>query len=389
MGNIIKKFIFMDTSNIEKYESYFKDMAAQGLYLKEVTRLFLVFERRPAGKLNFRIDASSLPSKLKFEEYKRRGFSYAGGRNCFHVFCTSEDNQGKELYLSPREQGRAFTDLEKQLSTNLIFNFIILIIISAGYYVTLMDNIYLTAAEGKLFTEIIVILLFLSILLSSIKSYFTVRKKRINLERGKWLNHQKNWERKYRKNKIKVIIWIFIGLFLIFLPSINHLINRSYALTEAKTDIPLVRLSEIEKNPDYKSQEPEKILGVDLGNSISYNYSFLAPSQFEAEESGKICTQTWQGESGIYSPNIFTKYYKLSFPKLSDGLIKDIKNKYIHDSSIKFTEVNYAPFDKVYTAKNNEEKYIFVKYKNILKYIKYFGNKEISDILPLIKENIK
>lgn len=386
MGNLVKRFLFENTLNIGKYERYFQNMADQGLYLKSINRTFAVFEKRWGEKLKYRIDVSKeKPSESKLDEYKNRGFNYAAGKENFHVFSSLENNNKQELYENPLKQSYIFLKLEKSLKTGLIFEIIITIFTLGIMSDTLFyDNkIYMDGVKGQLTPYLILLIVIFHIIFKEMPSYFYFHKKRKALEKGKWINHKENWKRSRCINGVINILLISFVLILVVNLIISSVKNKDYPLPEVKTKLPIVRLMEIEKNPDMERQESVNNNGVDFADRITYGWSFLAPYQFHTEEHGKIYDAARKNKSVIY-----TQYYQLTFEKMGEGLIQDLINENVYNNA-EIQKINNPSFDLISIVEDGEEKQIFAKFRNSVIYIRYYGNKQSKDIIPLIKDNIK
>ena len=74
-----------------------------------------------------------------------------------------------------------------------------------------------------------------------------------------------------------------------------------------------VRLADIEQNPALVRDEPYMIDNVDWGNRYTYDWSLLAPVQYETDENGIVPGEMWEDGSGEYSPSIKQGFISLVF----------------------------------------------------------------------------
>jgi hypothetical protein len=127
---------------------------------------------------------------------------------------------------------------------------------------------------------------------------------------------------------------------------------------------------------------------VDWGNHVNYNWSVLAPVQYEVDEHGIVNNEMWGDKSGTYSPSIHTQFYQLAFPAIADGLIHDLMDRYLYKTDITRQKVDTDLFDQVYISVEGIEKQIFASLNNNVIHVRYYGNKDAAHILSLISSTI-
>lgn len=388
MSNLVKKWILDDIWAIGRNESWLSDMASQGLYLKKFGRQFAYFEKDEPKQVKYRIDIlNEEPSGEQLEIYDHCGWNLAANNGKFYFFSSSEILKFTELHTDSAEQSYTLTDLDKQLKKNLIVVFIaILLLISMIFGIYFIDSTpFLNMIKGFFIQQMLLVAVELYVLYSVIRNYTAIHTLKKSLSEGKPINHNENWRKARLLNGVIGGFFISIALMTIFIPIIDMAKNEVYALPESNTNLPIVRLADIEQNSDLK-KEVGRIdrNGIDYYNRVAYEWSLLAPTQYEIDEHGIIYDEMWFDKSGHYSPSIHTYFYKLTISKMAEGVVKDLIKRYVYDPNIKIEEVKTSQFDRLYIAKKDIQKQIFVIQDNMVIYINYFGNKNENDIIPLL-----
>jgi len=131
------------------------------------------------------------------------------------------------------------------------------------------------------------------------------------------------------------------------LPFIQNIMKETKTLPLTNTDLPIVRLADIEQSPNLIRESSYYTRNnVDWGNRYSYDWSLLAPVQYESEESGIVSNEVWEDGSGEYSPSMHTRVYKLRFPSMAENLISDLIKRYsLKHRGGEFVETKHTDFD--------------------------------------------
>jgi putative lipase involved disintegration of autophagic bodies len=178
-----------------------------------------------------------------------------------------------------------------------------------------------------------------------------------------------------------------IALFAVIIPFIDIAKSRDYTLPESKDNLPVIRLAEIEQNPNLLRKTGYTRKNVDWANRVSYDWSPLAPVQYEIDEHGIVNGELWADQSGVYSPSITTRYYKLTFGSMAENLIHDLVKRYVWRDNIEIKEVYHPEFAKVYLAEDGLHQQIFAYFDDQVTHVSYHGKAKIEDILPLLSFN--
>jgi hypothetical protein len=105
---------------IGEHESWFADMAAEGLHLKKMGVQFVQFVKGEPKKMRYRIDVS-IKKKITSEQiqlYEESGWDYVTSHQFFHVFSSPEERNALELHTDPAEQSYTLKELDKKLVKN-------------------------------------------------------------------------------------------------------------------------------------------------------------------------------------------------------------------------------------------------------------------------------
>ena len=97
----------------------------------------------------------------------------------------------------------------------------------------------------------------------------------------------------------------------------------------------------------------------------------------------------WGDNSGVYSPSITTRYYKLTFGSMAENLTLDLINRYVWRDNSEVKEVNHRSFDKLYMVEDGICKQIFAYLDNQVVHVTYYGEEGIEDIIPPLAQKMK
>ena len=162
-------------------------------------------------------------------------------------------------------------------------------------------------------------------------------------------------------------------------------------LPEANLDLPIVRLADVEQNPALVREESSYMRDdVDWGNRYTYNWSPLAPIQYESDEHGVVPGKMWGDGSGEYSPSIHTMVYQLSVPALADNLIADLIKRYNYEYSVDdFVETKHADLNLLIVHEEDDFKEVFASKGKAVIYVRYYGYADINPVIENIVDKIK
>lgn len=379
---------------IGEHESWFSDMAQEGLHLKKVGIYFVKFTIGEPKQMKYRIDLSQgekVTSEQK-EMYSESGWNYVTSYGEFNVFSSLVEANAPELHTDPAEQAYTLNYLDKKLTRTAIVVAIavtLMIVMLASVWL-LNSAYYLALVDGSIIQQAILILAELYVVYSSLQAAISIRSLRRSLSEGRAIDHSAP---RKTQNKARLIIastFIVLALFGAILPFMQLIRGETKTLPVMSIDLPIVRLAEVEQNPELcrKSSSYSRD-GVDWGNRYSYNWSLLAPVQYESDENGIVLNEIWKDGSGVYSPSLTTRVYQLSVPSIADNLISDLIKKYsLEYSGGDMIELDSDHFDILIVHEADEFKEIFVSKGRAVMHVRYYGYADMDSVINATEEKI-
>ena len=394
MTSIVRKLRPSNYWRIGEHESWFSDMSLQGLHLHNMGTSLAHFEKGKPQKMEYRIEVTKNKSisDEQIEMYEENGWDYVTSYQYFHVFASPVERNATELHTDPAEQAYTLQRLSKRLILNVIvgavgFAFIIGML---GASLFLDGTPILRLVEGFILQQMIMVFILLYLVYLSIRAMLAIRALRRNLKEGKSINHHAPWEKTLRKNTAISIVFVTIALASTTIPWIQILKGETVTLPEGDSDLPLVRLADLEQNPMLVREEYYMRDGIDRGNSYSTNWSLFAPVQYESDENGVIEGKVWLDESGTYSPSISAEVYELTFQAFASPLVADlIKWHSYGDETERYVEINHAEFDQLIVYEEAEKKELFASKGKVVMYIRYYGYAEMESIIENAAQKIR
>lgn len=395
MNKHVYKLRPSDYWKIGEHESWFSDMAAEGLHLKKIGVLFAKFAKGEPKDMNYRIEITSkryISSEQK-QFYQENGWDYVAKYGMYHIFSSSVEVNAPELHTDPAEQAYTLTELDKKLKSNAITSVVTTIFLLGmlGANLFLDGTPILQLIDGGLlhlnFISLFLIFATYQTIIGA-KSIHTLKK---DLAAGKSIDHRAKWSKNSKRRTILSLLFTFILLFSSIVPFSKLVQDTTETLPESTPSLPIVRLAEIENNPNLLRQEPEYFGGdnVDWANRISSSWDPLAPVQFETDENGYILGKEWSDHSGQYSPSLTTEYYQLQFSFLAKPLLNDlIKRNHYRGDSMELVQTENALFDTLYAYEAQESKEVYASIGNVVVYVRYHGYAKIEDVILNMEEKI-
>jgi len=391
MGKLVKRIMFDDIYAIGRNESWFSDMAKKGLHLKKFGRIFIYFERGEAKKTKYRMDyLREKPSQEQLDVYHDCGWDIVANNGEFYVFSANDESITTELHTDPIEQGFTLTDLNKRLKLNLIIVSVAMVIFFGMMFSIyfLNEEPFLYIIEGQFVQQMLLVIVELYVFYSVIRNFLSIHNLKKYLLEGKEINHKGDYRKARLINGILAGLFLPMALFTIFIPLVDLAKSKDYTLPEGNTNLPIIRLAEIEQNPNLIRETGYNGNEVDWENRVSYDWSLLAPVQYEIDEHGIVNGEMWPDGSGKYSPSITTQFYNLTFSSIAQSLTLDLINRYVWRDNIEIKEVNRPEFDKIYIAEDDIRKQIFAYLDNQVVHVTYYGKEKIEDIILLLSQKV-
>jgi hypothetical protein len=386
MNNSSVKLRPRDFWNIGEHESWFADMANEGLHLKKMGRYFAHFTKDVPRKIKYRIDVcQEKEEKITPEQkemYSESGWEYVTSYDEFNVFASPVDANAPELYRDPVEQSFMIDQLEERYKKNInlaVLKILVLIgaVIAAWYF----DFVpYVDLVEGGLVKYSLILILVLYNGYNYLQAALSIRHLRIRLLEGEAINHAAAWE---TQHQVKIFITCIFAIFAVLgatLPIIQRAMTKQQTLPITSNDLPIVRLADIEQNPNLERMTDIQ-KNIDRNNFYRYRWSILAPVQYISSETATIKDKV--GKNGNdYLSSIHTSVYKLKFSFMNDALITDLmKNEGITVENKKVSEIKHPNFDKLIIYDSSPLKELYAYKDSAVVCIRYNGDVDINVLI--------
>jgi hypothetical protein len=394
MGKTVRKLRPSDYWRIGEHESWFSDMAEQGLHLRKMGKYFAKFSKGEPEKMRYRIEVSfgkKIPSE-QVDMYSDSGWDYVTSYNYFHVFSSPAELLAPELHTDPAEQSYTLKALdEKYAQTAWFVTILILLTFGMLASVWFLDRTpTLLMVQGSVLIQTILTMILGYSAYNSLQAAISIRVLRKKLAEGKPIDHDAPWKKRFRRNTaISLLFMIAAGSIAVMSFALLFIMDTK-TLPEGNIDLPIVRLADVEQNPDMVRAEPVYFDDdVDWGNRYSRNWSPLAPVQYEADESGVVPGKMWDDGSGEYSPSIQTEVYKLTLPSLTDNLISDLIKRYRFEESLDlYHEITHPHLDQLIVFEENNLKKVFAFKGDTVMYVWYYGEADVDAVIEAVVEKI-
>lgn len=391
MRDTVRKFMPDDIWNLGRNESWFSDLAEEGLHLRRIGLAFAVFERGEPKKMKYRIDViSPAPTEEQLEIYNESGWQFVTNIKELHIFSSPEESNYPELHTDPVEQSYTLTVLNKRLRSQVI-----LISVCMALFFGMMFSMFffeqtptLAMMEAGGIQRPLLIFVEGYVFYIVIRNFIALRNLRKSLFEGNPINHREDWRKPRLVNGLIGAFFILVSFLTICIPAAEIAVSKTYTLPETPVDLPVIRLAEIEQNAALEREDGFFLRDVDWRNRVSYDWSPLSPVKYEISEHGVVQNEMWDDNSGSYSPSVETHYFKLLIPSMADSLIQDLMEWYVDDYEPDLTirERDHAFFEKLVIAQSGIRKEIFACSGNEVIYVQYFGKAKAEDIVKLLPQ---
>ncbi|UII54242.1 DUF2812 domain-containing protein [Cytobacillus spongiae] len=387
MGKMVWKLRPSDYWRIGEHESWFSDLAAKGLHLNKMGVLFVKFEKAEPKQMRYRIDIS-MNKKLTEDQiimYKDNGWGLVTSYSYFHVFSSPVECNANELHTDPAEQSFTMQELDRKLTSNTLIVLLAMIAIIAmnGSLLFLEGTPIMQLVKNGALQQTMLTLFLLYTSFNTFQASRSIRSLRKNLWEGKPINHQARFKRRSHVHSILSIILVIIIGFSAAIPFTQIFIHDTKTLPIKNSSLKVVRLTDIENNPNLVRESPTYVRdGVDWGNRYTINWSPLAPSQYETDESGLVPGEMWNDKSGEYTPSISTEVFQLIHKGLADPLVNDLAKWYAFDENGEyFEEKDHSKLDRLMVYEMDETKKIIASKEKKVYYVYYFGNSGLDTVI--------
>ncbi|WHX42733.1 DUF2812 domain-containing protein [Mesobacillus sp. AQ2] len=394
MNKPVYKLRPSDYWRIGEHESWFADMAAQGLFLKKMGIHFARFEKGEPRKMRYRIDVTEKKtiSTEQIETYAESGWDIVTSYGNFHVFSSPEALEAPELHADPAEQSYKLKKLDKKLAFNAGAVIVVLMLmIGMMTSIWFLDGIpTYVIVDGAAIQLTIFTLLIAYMAYHSLVAALSIRALRKRLVEGKPIDHRAPWKKHHLIHTAAAFLFTVLAGASAVIPFMQLVKMDTKTLPETSEDLPIVRLAEVEQNPELVRSEIVYMSdNVDWGNRYSYKWSPLAPVQYETDESGQVPGKQWNDGSGDYSPAIHTQFYKLTFPGMADNLVSDLIKRYKYENSQdEYRKKNHPDLDLLIVHVEKGTKEVFASRGDSVMYVRYHGNAKVGTVIDNVAKKI-
>ncbi len=370
MTKLVRKIRPADFWRIGEHESWFSDMAKEGLHFHTMGTLFAQFIKGEPKEMEYRIEVT--PTKDISDEqirlYEENGWEYITSYDRFHVFASPKDRQAVEIHTEPAEQFFTLQTLNKRVIFSSIFIIIgFALIIGMNVAVWFMDNTpVLQLVEGHVIQTTIASLIMLYYVCLISKGMLAMLALRTKLKHGIPINHHAPWKKNLRRSAILNVAFIMLAFGSASLPFKQLLEMETITLPVEATKHKVVRLAELEQLSELKREE-YFIDGVNLVNSLSTNWSIFAPKQYEINET--FITTNLSGEK-LY---ILSEVYELRINRLVEPLVQDLIKWNSFDTKV-FNKDQHASLNHLYIYEEEMYREVIAAKGNVVTYVRYYGN---------------
>jgi hypothetical protein len=387
MTKLVRKLRPVDFWRIGEHESWFSDMAKEGLHFHTMGTHFARFIKGVPKEMEYRIEVT--PKKEISDEqismYEENGWDYISSFDRFHVFTSPKERHAVEIHTDPAEQFFTLQTLNKRLILSSIAVILLsALIIALNGSVWFMGNTpILRLVEGYIIQSSIASLcVFYSVFLLS-KGMLAIVALRKKLKHGIPINHHAPWKKSLRRSAIINVAFITIALGSAYLPFKQLLEMDTISLPVEATDHKVIRLAELEQFPKLKRDE-YFIDGVDFANRLSMSWSIVAPEQYEIDET---YTSNESNETTLYNPSISSKVYELRMSGLVEPLVQDLIKWYSYHTKA-FIKEQHATLNHLYIYEEDMHKEIIAAKGNVVTFVRYHGNTSTDVLVEKVAEKI-
>ena len=247
MSKTVHKLRPSDYWRIGEHESWFADMAAEGLHLNRMKLLRAQFVKGEPKKMRYRIDVS-IKKRITPEQiqmYAESGWDYVTSNNFFHVFSSPVERNAPELHTDPAEQSYTLKELDKKLAKNAIIvaGALILMIGMLTSIWFLGGTPTFILVDGLAVQQTILTMFIGYSAFNSLQAAISIRALRKALIEGKPIDHHAPWKKYHRLNStIAFFFTVVVGLTAI-LPFVQLVKMDTKTLPEANHDLPICQIS--------------------------------------------------------------------------------------------------------------------------------------------------
>lgn len=358
----VRKFLGLNLYDIGYRESYFKDMAKQGLILKKMGRFFATFEKGEPTETEYRIKVLAGEEKEKgtadyywpdgVSEIASLGWINVGICGTYYVFRCVDVEKFKE---PPFDNTEHYKISNRRRS---FFFWLLTTIISLGMLAVQLFGVHI------LYERTVTVLMWALVVMLAWCAYKDISALKLfrQYKKEHYIEHDKDWE-KIRRTKrasnavisLILLAGVFVILYLPF-PDKTYNLNENFYI-----DAPVLRLSDIDNEQARPTEE----------DYLRVTSSVFAPFRYE------LC------ERDLNTGNkLEVKYYRLSFNFLSKGLKEEFTAFWggLNDYDNHSDEFEYINVGKLGGS------VAYIEYGNVVIFVKYQGKQSEEKFISAIEQ---
>lgn len=370
MPKFKRKFRPGDDWYIAEHESWFADMAKEGLFVRKVGVRMAKFEQGEPRDMEYRIAVKSSKTMdvTQIELYEAHGWDYVTSYRYFQLFA-AEAGQAREIEQDQENYARMLKTIEKKLKLSC-FGFAAIVLLYIGLTIALLSSggtPILTLVEGHVITQMLLACVFLANVLEQARGIVNVRR----LQQRVYLHRYTPWRKQWKLTQI-YSAGLFLFAFCAFIIACMQLVERDYGMRLAEEiEEPYIRIVDIEQY--------EHVLEIDGDKWYSTDWSILAPLQYEVNENGVIKDSTGHY---VNDPSIETNVYALQLQLLARPLVEDLVKWHTYpEEEVSFVRHEDAYFEELLVLDKGNKKEIIAASGKVVLYARYYGEAELERLL--------
>ncbi len=391
----VNKLRTISLFEIGRMESYFSDMAKEGLCLTDINILFNVFNKSEPAEIEYRIEFGERVLKEEIRElYEGSGWNYTCSYRGIHVFQAPTAGAFVEIHTDPKEQSYTLNTICRRSIGVICIEMVLLPFIVALVVLQTMIGrtpfIYLLESNFLQLFNLLALLLMVYDIVINTKILFQYKKR---LQMGFYINHHEPWRKRrasfYVINGCSVLIIFLVIVSLAFGigNTVGLITGWSKSALTLSSKLPVVRLNDIEKleAPVFRKEDS----GYDerARSNVEVTYALLM-NEKEVNEEFKQEDIPWEGD--VYTPSLHTNYYKVYLPFTVQGVLSDVlhhaENYFVKwpDGRNVVEKLDCKGLDDVYyISSGSSENYfgLVVRKGNEILWMRYMGKKTRAEVI--------
>lgn len=394
------KIIPVSFYDIPAIEGWLSENAAKGWFLVRFRRSFAEFEKGEPQTARYRIEPAVAKNRKAAEEQRdaleQGGWNFITPyRNYFHVYASADD-AAEEPHTDPAVQSLTYDAVCRRSGSAAAFFVIatlaILSILIAGYAIS--DWPVLLAVESTFTVQLLLILVYILLAIRLLEESSGYRRLKKQLKIG----FPPDRENTRKKSSLPALILNLAALALaaltcaLVLKTLSGGRTRDIPTAQQTGSIPDFILLEDMERPGLKLGG--SLAGADLNNTITYNWSFLAPVSCQVSQSGTYTDRTWESSSLEYSPSLQIRYYELRYTWLSVPLLEDLLYRYaehaLYGASLTRQDRDIPGLKRAVTLSDGAgTSFLFACSGRKVIMMQYYGEENLEDQLPAVADQLK